>query len=150
MLGELAPEHIERILHTETVGRIGCHADGRTYVVPITYAYDGNAIYGHSAEGLKLRMMRANPQVCFEIEQVDDLANWRSVIAWATFEELHGAEAERAMQLLVGRLMPLIASETSRPLHPSEALRVELGGRNAVAYRLRITEKTGRFEERAL
>src|SRR5689334_15533829 len=112
MLGLLAPEDIERILHSETVGRIGCHADGRTYVVPITYAYDGTAIYGHSAEGLKLRMMRANPRVCFEVEQVDDLANWRSVIAWTTFEELHGAEAERAMQLLASRLMAQSVSET--------------------------------------
>lgn len=54
MLGELNPTMIERLLHDNIVGRIGCHSFGRTYVVPITYAYDGNAIYAHSAEGTKL------------------------------------------------------------------------------------------------
>ena len=32
--------------------------------------------------------MRANPFVCFEVEDIDDLANWHSVIAWGVFEEL--------------------------------------------------------------
>jgi len=58
MLGILDARHIERILHSETVGRIGVCADGRTYVVPITYVYDGNNIYGHSALGLKIRMLK--------------------------------------------------------------------------------------------
>jgi hypothetical protein len=37
--------------------------------VPITYVFDGEAVYAHSADGLKIRMMRANPHVCFEVDQ---------------------------------------------------------------------------------
>lgn len=55
-------------------------------MVPITYAYDGESLLGHSADGLKLRMMRRNPVVCVEIDHMDDLANWRSVIAQGRFE----------------------------------------------------------------
>jgi uncharacterized protein len=69
MLGELKPEQINAVLFNEVVGRIGCHGEGRTYIVPITYVFDGDAVYGHSAEGLKIRMMRANPNVCFEVDQ---------------------------------------------------------------------------------
>jgi hypothetical protein len=47
MLGTLDCRQIEDLLHAEVVGRIGCHTSGRTYVVPITYAYDGAAVYGH-------------------------------------------------------------------------------------------------------
>ncbi len=88
MLGTLNSEQIEQILRSEVIGRIGCHANGKTYVVPITYAYDGERVICHTSQGMKIQMMRSNPEVCFEVEQVDNLANWRSVIAWGKYEEL--------------------------------------------------------------
>ncbi|MDQ5858161.1 MAG: pyridoxamine 5'-phosphate oxidase family protein, partial [Acidobacteriota bacterium] len=54
MLGQLSPEEIEQLLSSEITGRIGCHADGRTYVVPITYTYQSGNVYCHSAEGQKI------------------------------------------------------------------------------------------------
>ncbi len=39
MFGELNPEEIEQLLSAQLVGRIGCHADGTTYVVPVSYGY---------------------------------------------------------------------------------------------------------------
>jgi nitroimidazol reductase NimA-like FMN-containing flavoprotein (pyridoxamine 5'-phosphate oxidase superfamily) len=39
------------MLHLEVLGRLGWQAFGRTYVVPITYAYDRRAIYSYSFEG---------------------------------------------------------------------------------------------------
>ena len=143
MLGTLDPEQIDRILHSETVGRIGVCAGGRTYVVPITYVYDGNNIYGHSGPGMKIDMMRAGPDVCFEVDQIDDLANWRTVIAWGRYEELPGDLATAAMNLLRSRLSPLTPSETAGPAGhpPGEA---ELSG---IAFRIRLSERTGRFEK---
>jgi nitroimidazol reductase NimA-like FMN-containing flavoprotein (pyridoxamine 5'-phosphate oxidase superfamily) len=144
MMGELSQAQIEQVLHSELIGRLGCHAAGQTYVVPITYAYDGTNIYGHSGEGLKIRMMRENPAVCFEVDQMDDMRNWRGVIAQGVYEELHGAAAEHAMQVLIDRVMPLLTSETSRPQprdHGSAA------GSTAVIYRIALQEKTGRFEQ---
>ena len=141
MLGELTPEEIDRLLRSEAVGRIGCYAFGRPYVVPITYAYDGVAVYGHSREGLKLRMMRSHPTVCFEVDRMDDLANWQSVIAIGTFSELEAKEAELAMQLLRRRLAPLVPSATSVPdglTHPS--------GLPWSVFRILLGERTGRFE----
>lgn len=38
-------------------------------------------------EGAKLAAMRTQPQVCVEVEHVDDLSNWRSGIAWGIFAE---------------------------------------------------------------
>ena len=110
MLGTLDQKQIDRVLSSGTVGRIGVHGEGRTYVVPTTYVFDGDSVYCHSAIGLKIRMMRANPDVCFEVEEIDDMANWRSVIAWGRYEELKGELAIAAMNLLVSRLSPLTAS----------------------------------------
>src|SRR5450759_5847288 len=117
MLGSLSPTEIDELLRTEVVARLGCHSDGRTYVVPITYVYDGESLIGHSAYGLKLRMMRQNPAVCVEVDRLEDLANWRSVIAWGRFEELTGAAASAALVRLRERFRPLMVSETSQPSH---------------------------------
>ena len=70
MIRALARDEIERVLQAQAVGRIGCHANGRTYVVPVSYVYDNGAIYAHSADGQKIRMMRRNPNVFFEVEHV--------------------------------------------------------------------------------
>lgn len=150
MLGELTPEQINAVLFNEVVGRIGCHGEGRTYIVPIIYVFDGEAVYGHSAEGLKIRMMRANPDVCFQVDQRENLANWRSVVAWGVYEELQGKEALDALQILVARLMPLVTSETLRlPDAPSlAAAKHVIDAPKTIIYRIRLTERTGRFEKR--
>ena len=141
MLGEMTPEEIDELLHGEAVGRIGCHAFGKSYVVPITYAYDGVAVYGHSREGLKLRMLRSNPSVCFEVDHMSNLRDWRSVIAQGTFSELEPQSADVAMQLLRRRLAPLVASATSQPdgLHHTSGMPWSV-------FRIVLGERTGRFE----
>ena len=59
-------------------------------------------------------------------------------------EELDGEDAEAGMHLLVDRLMPLLASSTSGSPH-SEAAEAS-GARRATVYRIRLSERTGRFE----
>lgn len=148
MLGELTADEIEKLLESELIGRIGCHADGRTYVVPVTYAYSEGAVYCHSGDGLKLGLMRKNPDVCFEVEHVDDLAVWKSVIARGRFEELTGPAAKEGLRIFIDRMAPFMVSETARPTHGVGSEAHPEGGRRAVAYRIVLTEKSGRFEGR--
>ena len=132
MIEELTGAEVDELLRDRTVGRIGCHADGVTYVVPVIYAYDGEAVYVASVEGQKTRMMRMNPRVCFEIDEHEP-GTWRSVVAQARYEELAGAEAERALALLTERFAG--AGRRRRP---------EAGGRATVCFRLVLGETTGR------
>lgn len=150
MLGSLSAAEIEDLLGTELVARIGCHAEGRTYVVPITYAYDGEALIGHSVDGLKLRMMRQNPEVSVEVDHINDLANWQSVIARGRFEELLGPVATSALITLRERFRPFLSSETSQPTHDLNEGETEtrMGNGGAHLYRIHLYEKTGRFERR--
>jgi uncharacterized protein len=143
VVGELPVSAVERVLRENIIGRIGVHAFGRTYVVPITYVYDGTAVYAHSQEGMKMHMMRENPHVCFEVDWMDGVANWESVIAHGTFEELHGDRAVRALAMLVEQLEPRLAGPPGGSAHPR-------GGTSpAIVYRVVLEEKTGRFERRA-
>ncbi|MFM9841201.1 MAG: pyridoxamine 5'-phosphate oxidase family protein [Cyclobacteriaceae bacterium] len=149
MLGTLSKSQIDHILDSQVIGRIGCYADGKVLVVPITYAFDGECIYAHSKEGMKIKMMRKNPKVCFEVDVVDNMANWRSVILWGEYEELKGrASQEKGMKILTDRLMPLVASETlkSNEHHSMRPQMVEKE-QKAIVYRIKIEERTGRYEK---
>ncbi|MBL7857045.1 MAG: pyridoxamine 5'-phosphate oxidase family protein [Cyclobacteriaceae bacterium] len=149
MLGSLNKYQIDNLLRSEVVGRIGCSADGMTYVVPVTYVYDGTAICAHTKEGLKIDLMRKNPTVCFEVDRIKDLANWQSVIAQGTFEELKGKEADEALQSLVNRLHPMTGSETSIPRHGLERPHSPIDPAIIlVVFRIKINEATGRYEKR--
>jgi hypothetical protein len=150
MLGTLNATQIDQILRSEIIGHLGCSADGKTYVIPMSYVYDGEYIYGHAVEGLKLRMLRANPQVCFQVDHIENLANWVSVIAWGEFEEVPYEEAQDAMRLFLDRMEPLQASETAVSPHraPTDVPAIDLQGNPMVFFRIRITERSGRFEKR--
>jgi nitroimidazol reductase NimA-like FMN-containing flavoprotein (pyridoxamine 5'-phosphate oxidase superfamily) len=132
-IAALAEDEVEALLREEVVGRIGCHAGGETYVVPIVYAYDGEAVYVASREGRKLRMMRENPAVCFEVDRYER-GSWRSVIAQGRFEELDGAGAERALDLLAARF-------AGRPTAPRDRSL-------AVCFRIVLAERSGRAVSR--
>jgi uncharacterized protein len=146
MLGELTADRIEHMLHLEVLGRLGCHAFGRTYVVPITYAYDGKAIYAYSFEGLKLRMMRANPDVCFEVDRFDMRSSWESIVVQGRFEELAGEEAETARALLLNRFRRLRMYWATVPPPSREKGSERRGSEVPVVFRIVPVEKTGRFE----
>lgn len=148
MFGKLASDQVEELLKNQFIGRIGCHAGNITYVVPVSYAYDGIYIYGHTFEGMKIDMMRKNPKVCFEIDDTRNLANWQSVVAWGEFEELKDdKDRDVALQKLNARILPVITSETMHisPQWPFPAK--DTSAIKGVAYRIRLTEKTGRFEK---
>ncbi|MEK6481884.1 pyridoxamine 5'-phosphate oxidase family protein [Catalinimonas sp. 4WD22] len=148
MTGQLTNNQIDTLLISNLSGRLGCCADGIPYVVPIAYAYHQSYIYSHTREGTKVEMMRRNPNVCFEVDQIDNLANWRSVIVQGTFEELQGEEAEEAMQILKNRLTPFQISVYSLFLWDIQTKRLSTKPQSAeVIFRIKITEKSGRFEK---
>lgn len=148
MFGTLNTKQIEDVLKTQMVGRIGCYADGETYVVPISYAYDGNYIYCHSKEGKKANMMRKNPRICFQADEMTTMANWKSVVVQGLYEELKTREERNAgMQTLLHRYLPIISSVTTHlgehwPFQPDDTTEI-----NGIVFRIKVLEKTGRFEQ---
>ena len=147
MLGEMKTQDIEKLIRQQVIARLGCYADGKVYVVPVSYAYDGNFIYLISRDGMKIKMMRKNPGVCLAIDDMQNLSCWESVVLWGEFEELTEPEQRNhALHQLMHRMPPMFSSEIFRitPHWPFPEDHPEtIPG---VVYRIRITEKTGRFE----
>ena len=130
----LPSEEIEELLRTAIVGRIACcgHGavgDGRPYLVPLAYGYDGNAIYAHSGPGRKLDLMRAEARVTFEVDEAQAPDRWRSVIAEGTFEEIDDpGQRTAALTVIYGATgIPDLGSQT-------------------VVFRIMLKSRSGRFE----
>lgn len=90
---------ILKTLKSAEICRIGLSRDNVPYVVPMYFASDGEYLYLHSAsEGMKLDIMKENPQVCFEVEtgvkliSAENACDWeadfKTVIGWGTAEIL--------------------------------------------------------------
>ena len=150
MIGSLSYEAAKEVLASNIIGRIGCTDGTKAYVVPVNYVFDGKYIIAHSVLGMKIRMMRKNPKVCFEVDEMKSLTNWKSVIIWGDYQELT-EERDRyaAMKLFVDRTMHMTIRETALPsemsgqrLHPRSP-----GNIKPVVYRIVIEEMTGRYEK---
>ena len=131
---ELSAEGIEALLRTAIVGRIACcghgrTGDGRPYLVPLAYGYDGEAVYAHSGPGRKLDLMRAEPRVTFEVDEAAAPDRWRSVIAEGTFQEINDPRQR-------GAALQVIYGADGDP---------DLGSQTVV-FRLRLTSRSGRYE----
>ncbi|GAB3644165.1 pyridoxamine 5'-phosphate oxidase family protein [Spirosoma arcticum] len=139
MLHDLSPEVTDYLLSSQLYGRLCCAADGQVLVLPVTYLYDGQAIYGQIREGTKTRLMRKNPTVCFEVDELRSPSCWQSVVVQGVYEELQGDERLNAEQQLgPGRVAPLklVAADDTDVTAPEPM----------VVYRIRIVSKTGRSE----
>jgi uncharacterized protein len=137
---ELSRDEIEAFLRTQRIARLGCHADGVTYVVPLIYAYDEEAVVAVTTEGRKTAMLRENPRVCVEVDEydADGKGSWRSVIAYGTYEELSGDAIEPALTLMRERFARTAGRAAEpRPLGPG-----------VVVLRIRLDEFSGRTVQR--
>lgn len=142
MLGDLNKKELIDLLESQVICRIGCHSDGETYIVPVNYVYKNNAIYAHSGNGKKIKMMRANPKVCVQVDQIKDTFRWKSAVLWGDFVELTGEERQQAMQGIIHRIMPL----TNRPSEEtSHGIKIE-EHTSLVVYRIDLTKATGKYE----
>ena len=144
---ELSDDQVNSILLGAALGRLAC-TDGNTpYIVPITYAYEGDYIYCQSNEGTKLELMRNNPSVCFEVDRMTDMRNWKSVIIYGKFEELEGDAADQARSKFFGRLFPLTTRNSIHPFQHESANEPDDFNRiKKVMFRIKIEKITSRFD----
>ena len=149
MLGELNEMQINNFLLSQAVGRIACSDGKKPYIVPVTYVYNGKDIIGQTTEGKKLHIMRNNPNVCFEVDSMSNMANWRSVIVNGVFNELKGVAATKARNYLFNHVWPYLTSSTIHSNeHETSVSNIDDSNRiKPVMFRIKVKDKTGRFEK---
>jgi len=147
MLGALDETQIDALLTGQVTGRLGCAKDDKVYIVPINYYFKNSTIYSHSAAGKKIDMMRENPNVCFQVDQIDSIFRWQSAIVWGRFEEITDPEKkQQAMQGITHRIMPFVTTPAGHPSHGIAALETDLENLELIVFKIIITEKSGKLE----
>lgn len=149
MLGKMTDDEVLQFIRAHRVARLGCHDGDKIYVVPVSYLFFDKYFLCYSLDGLKIGMMRKNPQVCMEIDDVTNISNWKSVIATGHYEEITDEPGiKQAGKHLSESVLQLTAAETSLPpdaTHPKQ--RTEPLYKDIIYYRIHIEELTGRFEK---
>jgi nitroimidazol reductase NimA-like FMN-containing flavoprotein (pyridoxamine 5'-phosphate oxidase superfamily) len=111
---DMSQAEIHELLERQSFGHLGCARDGRPYVVPMNYAFDGKNLYFFTTAGMKTHFIESNPEVCLQVEEVSDSSHWRSVMVIGRAERLtHSEDVQRAMQHIVNRnpsLTPAISA----------------------------------------
>jgi uncharacterized protein len=111
---DMAPAEMHALLQRQSFGHLGCARDGRPYVLPMNYVYDGKELYFFTTEGMKTQFIASNPRVCLQVEEVEDSTHWRSVMVIGEATRLtNSEEMERAMKLITERnpsLTPAISA----------------------------------------
>jgi nitroimidazol reductase NimA-like FMN-containing flavoprotein (pyridoxamine 5'-phosphate oxidase superfamily) len=95
---------VDELVREALVCRLGFAVESEPYIVPVSFGFDGDFIYFHTAKtGKKIDFIEANRRVCFELERDVKLqqhpsnpCNWsfsyESVIGYGYVKELDAPE----------------------------------------------------------
>ena len=137
---EMRENEISDLLGRVGYGHLACSRDDRPYVVPVHYAYDGTAVFIYTTEGLKSEIIDTNPNVCLQVEEIDENGAWRSVVvSGEAYRIVDRAERENAVTLLQKsnpQLLPALAIKWSK-----DWMRKNV----EVVYKIKILAESGRF-----
>jgi len=89
---EMGRAEIADLLSRVRVGHLGCTRNNIPYVVPVHFAYSEPELYIYTTEGKKSEIIRSNPQVCLQVDQVRNDSSWRSVIVTGEAQLLEDPE----------------------------------------------------------
>lgn len=145
---ELPRAEIEAMLLRNRVGRLAFSLHDRVDIQPIHYIYERGWLYGRTSEGDKLSTLKHNQWIAFEVDEVTDIFDWRSLVIHGSFWIIHPRGSPRAEELwaraaeLVSKIVPGALTESDPVAFRQTLFRIAVGdvrGREA-KMKLRRTE----------
>ncbi len=93
-------KQMEQILAQAQVCRLAMVDQGQPYVVPLNFGYRDGSLYFHSApEGRKIDVLKADPQICFEVDELVKLNKAAGACDWgASFKSVIGTGTARILE----------------------------------------------------
>lgn len=119
-------EVVHAILDAGLIAHVGFVHEGQPYVIPMSYARDGDRLLLHGSGGSRLmRTLAAGAPACVTVTLLDGIVlarsvfhhsmNYRSVVALGSATKLEGAEKATALDALVEGLVPGRSREARAP-----------------------------------
>jgi uncharacterized protein len=141
-IDEMSSKEIYELLHQVGYGHMGCIHEGKPYVMPMHYYLEDNDIYLFTTVGMKTHDIDANPEICLQVEKIQNSNHWRSVIVNGRADRLtEQSDIDRAMHLIQGQ-NPNLSPAINRTW-------IDAQGRSEVIsiYRIHPSEMSGRTTE---
>lgn len=85
---EMTPEACQALLKRHYVGRIAYCSHDRVDIAPIHYVYSDGWLFARTSHGQKMNALAHAPWPAFEVDEVDDVFDWRSVVVHGTLHTM--------------------------------------------------------------
>ena len=134
----LSSDENDAILTRNHVGRLAYSLHDRVDIEPMHYVYADGVLYGRTSPGSKLTTLAHRPWVAFEVDEVEGLYDWRSVVvrgALYSVEDGDGATEHAAYAHALRRL---------RELASKALLEGDMTPFRSVIFRIHVESVTGR------
>ena len=139
-------EEMVLLLERMDIGHLAMMAEDGPYVVPVNYLFAEGCIYLHSgAKGKKMEALRADPRVCFLVDETGPQVTWdrgcgisqiyESVMCFGRAEFIE--EREERKRILILMIRKFMRGEDALPL-------VDRNVDNTAVLRIRVEEMTGK------
>ncbi len=135
---ELRRAEIEEILLRNKIGRLAFSFHDRVDVQPIHYIYERGWLYGRTSEGNKIASLTQNQWVAFEIDEVNDVFDWRSIVIHGSLWILHPRGSPRAEEVWVK------AAELVSKIVPGALTEYDPVGFRQTLFRIAVSDVRGR------
>ncbi len=144
---ELDREEIDEILARNNVGRLAYARGNHIDIQPVHYVHADGWLYGRTSYGSKLKTLGTTAYrwwpVVFQVDEVEDLFHWHSVVVRGGFYVLskEGSEEEQAAWETGLELMRELVPTALREGDPTPM--------RTVLFRISVQEVTGRASQPA-
>ena len=135
---ELPREEIETILLRNKVGRLAFSFHDRVDVQPIHYVYERGWLYGRTSEGDKIASLKHNQWIAFEVDEVADIFEWKSVVIHGSLWIIHPRGSARAEELWAK------AAELVSTIVPGALTERDPVGFRQILFRIAVSNVRGR------
>jgi nitroimidazol reductase NimA-like FMN-containing flavoprotein (pyridoxamine 5'-phosphate oxidase superfamily) len=119
VIRSLRGDEAEALLTRNHVGRIAFAIHDRVDVEPMHYVYDAPWIFGRTSAGTKLLTLAHNQWCAFEVDEVEGLFDWESVVVKGPFSAqgspLAGWDFDRALAALRELLPSTLRADDPTP-----------------------------------
>jgi uncharacterized protein len=82
----LTTAECQALLASQNVGRLAFTFRDRVDIEPVHYVYEQGYIWGRTQHGTKVQILAHHPWVAFEVDKVDALFTWQSVVVHGRVE----------------------------------------------------------------
>jgi nitroimidazol reductase NimA-like FMN-containing flavoprotein (pyridoxamine 5'-phosphate oxidase superfamily) len=83
-ISEMTPDACHALLKRHHVGRMAYCLHNHVDIAPIHYVYSDGWLFARTSHGHKMDALAHAPWVAFEVDEIDDVFDWRSVVVHGT------------------------------------------------------------------